>query len=198
MDDDVPVDEDVIKEEELSRFGLLATEFGQHTLSYQHSSSYRQWLSNNHVHSCQYSNCQPSTPYPTSTHHATINGCQATICTAVNTLSTKLALSYQHSSCYHQWLSSNHMHSCQHSVNKARPLLPALILLSPMAIKQPYAQLSTLKLSTKHTLSYQHSSCYHQWLSSKYVHSWQHSVNQAFVLFCLMSSYAKTTKHTIS
>ena len=117
-----------------------------------------------------------STPSPTSTRPAIANGCQTTICTAVNTLSTKLALSYQHSSCYHQWLSSNHMHSCQHSnsqastpsptsthpaitkgcqatictavntqiLKQAHPLLPALILLLPKAVKQTCAQLATL------------------------------------------------------
>ena len=118
-----------------------------------------------------------STPSPTSTRPAIANGCETTICTAVNILSTKLALSYQHFPCYHQWLSSNHMYSCQYSVNKTRPLLPALIL-SPMAVKQPYAQLSTLKLSTKHTLSYQHFPCYRQWLSNNHMHSCQHSNSQ--------------------
>ena len=116
-----------------------------------------------------------STPSPTSTRPAIANGCETTICTAVNILSTKLALSYQHFPCYHQWLSSNHMYSCQtlcqqnspsptsthpaitngcqatictavntQTLNQAHPLLPALSLLSPMAVKQPYVQLSTL------------------------------------------------------
>ena len=154
-----------------------------------------------------------STPSPTSTRPAIANGCETTICTAVNILSTNLALSYQHFPCYHQWLSSNHMYSCQHSVNKTRPLLPALILLSPMAVKQPYAQLSTLKLSTKHTLSYQHFPCYRQWLSSNHMYSCQHSVNKsrpllpAFILlspmavkqpYAQLSTLKLSTKHTLS
>lgn len=51
VDDDVSIDKDVIEEEELSRFGLLATEFRQHPLSYQHSPCYCQWLPHNHLHS---------------------------------------------------------------------------------------------------------------------------------------------------
>lgn len=44
LNDDVPVNQDVIEEEELSRFGLFATEFSEDALSDQDSARNGQWL----------------------------------------------------------------------------------------------------------------------------------------------------------